>query len=276
MRPNARIHSTALTTSSTNLLGVAEDHHRAVHLGEFIVEPRALVDDTWRATVRSDTTPATAQAVTSPDVDIAAGRADCDCSDRAERGKRVPAALENGPAIADQDGFKLWKLVANALYRGDCLCPVRELGVGQQVQSAPRVSAHEVTRDERRPFQDKCEFAGGLASVHLEHAQTGYGLIPIAEPALARKGEVIAFPARPAQRSAKLLREALCATRVVGVRDDDEHGATQRREMRAIMLAHWQRVDEDVAFGSDPGHAAKVDVAALVEARPTMKVRTVQ
>ena len=76
--------------------------------------------------------------------------------------------------------------------------------------------------------------------------------------------------------AAKLLREALGATRVVGVRDDDERGATQRCEMRPIMLSHWQRVDEDVAAGPDPGHAAKIDVALLVEARPTQEIRTVQ
>jgi hypothetical protein len=89
---------------------------------------------------------------------------------RALRCQRVPAAVENGPAIADQDRFDGRKLVANALYRGHCPCPVRELGVGQQVEPAADLPAYQIARDERGPFQDERELTGGLATVHLEHA----------------------------------------------------------------------------------------------------------
>ena len=187
------------------------------------------------------------------------------CSAPAQRRKRTPAVVENGPAIADQDGFDVRIRLENALDRGDCLCAVFELGVGQEVELAPHVPAYEIARDERRPFQNEGELTRRFAPVHFKHVQTGNGLIPIAEPVLARKREAAAFGAWSAQRGAKLLREPLGATRVVGVRDDDECGATERCEMRPIMLSHWQRVDEDVAAGSDPGHAAKVDVALLVE-----------
>jgi hypothetical protein len=74
----------------------------------------------------------------------------------------------------------------------------------------------------------------------------------------------------------QLLREVLCAPRVIGVRDDDERGTPERCKMRAVMLAHGQRIDQNVAGRADPGHAAEVDVALLVEARPAMKVGTVQ
>jgi len=42
------------------------------------------------------------------------------------------------------------------------------------------MTAHEITGDQRLPFQYERELAGRLAPVHFEHAQTGYGLVPIA------------------------------------------------------------------------------------------------
>ena len=42
------------------------------------------------------------------------------------------------------------------------------------------------------------------------------------------------------------------------------------------MFAHRQRVDEDIAAGSYPRHAATVEIAALVEARLAEEIRTVQ
>jgi len=138
------------------------------------------------------------------------------------------------------------------------------------------MTAHEIPGDQRLPFQHERELARRLAPVHFEHAQTGYGLVPIAEPVLAQKGEASAFGPRSAQRGAKLLRKVLRATGVVGVGDDDERRAAQCFEVCAIVFTHWQRVDEDVAARLDPRHAAKVDVAALVEARPTEEIGTVQ
>ena len=60
------------------------------------------------------------------------------CSAPAQRGKRTLAVVENRPAIADQDGFDVRIRVENALNRGDCLCVVRELGVGQGGSGSPQ------------------------------------------------------------------------------------------------------------------------------------------
>jgi hypothetical protein len=165
------------------------------------------------------------------------------CSAPAQRGKRTPAVVENRPAIADQDSFDVRIRVDNALDRGDCLCMVRELGVGQQVQLAPHVPPHEIACDERRPFQNECEFAGGFAPVHFKHVQTGNGFIAIAEPVLARKREAAAFGARSAQRGAKLLREALGATRVVGVRKGTGRGRSERSKGPSLTPSSNQRLN---------------------------------
>ena len=111
------------------------------------------------------------------------------------------------------------------------------------------MTAHEITGDQRLPFQHERELARRLAPVHFEHAQTGYGLVPIAEPVLAQKGEASAFGPRPAQRGVKLLCKVLRATGVVGVGDDNDRRAAKRFEVCAIVFTHWQRVDEDVAVG---------------------------
>jgi hypothetical protein len=42
------------------------------------------------------------------------------------------------------------------------------------------------------------------------------------------------------------------------------------------MFTYRQWVDEDIAAGSYPRHAAKVDIAALVETRPAEEISTVQ
>jgi len=52
-------------------------------------------------------------------------------SGRAERSERACPAVEDRPAVADEDGFDLRILVDNSLHRSDGLCAVGELGVGQ-------------------------------------------------------------------------------------------------------------------------------------------------
>ena len=73
-----------------------------------------------------------------------------------------------------------------------------------------------------------------------------------------------------------MLRKFLRATSVIGVRDNDKRRTAQRFEVRQIMFTYRQWVDEDIAAGSYPRHAAKVDIAALVETRPAEEIRTVQ
>ena len=117
---------------------------------------------------------------------------------------------------------------------------------------------------------------GVLLPVHFKHGETGHGLIAITEPALTREGKGFPFGTRSVQRSAKALRECLRVTGVIGVRDNDKRRAAQRFEVRKIMFTHRQRVDEDITAGSYPRHAAKVEIAAFVEARPAEEIRAVQ
>src|SRR5437870_2373120 len=117
--------------------------------------------------------------------------------------RRVPraraAVVEDRPAITDQDGFDLGMLAHDTADRRNGLCAVGELGLGQQIQSASHVPAHEVAGNECCPFQNERELARGLAPLHFKHAETGDGLSAIPEPALTREGKGLASGARARQ-----------------------------------------------------------------------------
>ncbi len=81
------------------------------------------------------------------------------------------------------------------------------------------MTAHEVTGDERRLLQHECEFAGSLAPLHFEHAQARCRFVTFTEPMGAWQRETVTFGL---QRGAELLRKALRAPDVVGIRDDTD------------------------------------------------------
>jgi len=137
------------------------------------------------------------------------------------------------------------------------------------------MTAYEVTADERRLLQHEREFAGSLAPLHFEHAQARCRFVTFTEPMGAWQRETVTFGPRSIQRGAELLRKALRASDMVGIRDDDQRRAAQAFEMRAIVFTHRQWIDEDIAARSDPRHAAEVDVSAFIEARPSEEIRTV-
>jgi len=53
---------------------------------------------------------------------------------------------------------------------------------------------------------------------------------------------------------------------------DDRFPCYERLEVRAVVIAHRQRIDDDVARASHPDEAVEVDVAIRVEHRPAEEI----
>ena len=112
---------------------------------------------------------------------------------------------------------------------------------------------------------------GVFDAVHLEDAPVEQRLA-LGEPRVAGDREALALAGGAGQLGAGDAASSRARAHVIGVGEHDPRRAAELLQVGAVVGAHRQRIDDDVAVGARPDEAVEVDVEPLVEHRPAPQV----